>query len=142
MLCERLLDLPDRRYYQISLSDETGKVLCIFKMLGLYLYTLIIGHKSCNRLSILNKLTFQEKLQNVRTNNVFRQKSKNTTTSTKQKIKPKTLAETGNRTRVLSHKRGCVTFAPQSQLRVTMYATVTNKTDIVRFQRFAHHRRI
>jgi len=27
------------------------------KMLGLYLYTLIIGHKSCNMLSILNKLT-------------------------------------------------------------------------------------
>ena len=27
------------------------------KMLGLYLFTLIIGHKSCNTLSILNKLT-------------------------------------------------------------------------------------
>jgi len=27
------------------------------KMLGLYLYTLIIGHKSCKMLSILNKLT-------------------------------------------------------------------------------------
>ena len=27
------------------------------KMLGLYLYTLIIDHKSCNMLSILNKLT-------------------------------------------------------------------------------------
>ena len=27
------------------------------KMLGLYLYTLTIGHKSCNTLSILNKLT-------------------------------------------------------------------------------------
>ena len=27
------------------------------KMLGLNLYTLIIGHKSCNMLSILNKLT-------------------------------------------------------------------------------------
>jgi len=27
------------------------------KMLGLYLYTLKIGHKSCNMLSILNKLT-------------------------------------------------------------------------------------
>ena len=28
----------------------------MLKMLGLYLYTLIIGHKSCNILSILNKL--------------------------------------------------------------------------------------
>jgi len=40
-------------------------------MLGLYLYTLIIGHKSCNMLSILNKLTLQKELQNILTNNVF-----------------------------------------------------------------------
>jgi len=33
-------------------------------MLGLYLYTLIIAHKSCNVLSILNKLTLQNELQN------------------------------------------------------------------------------
>jgi len=32
-------------------------------MLGLYLYTLIIDHKSCNMLSILNKLTLQKELQ-------------------------------------------------------------------------------
>ena len=31
----------------------------------------IIGHKSCNMLSILNKLTLQNKLQNLSTNNVF-----------------------------------------------------------------------
>ena len=31
--------------------------LTILKMLGLYLYSIIIGHKSCNMLSILNKLT-------------------------------------------------------------------------------------
>jgi len=41
------------------------------KMLGQYLYTLIIGHKSCNILSILNKLTVQKELQNYVTNNVF-----------------------------------------------------------------------
>ena len=35
----------------------------ILKMLGLYLYTLIIGHKSCNMLSILNKLPLQKELQ-------------------------------------------------------------------------------
>jgi len=36
-------------------------------MLGLYLYTLIhvIGHKSCNMLSILNKLTLQKELQKM-----------------------------------------------------------------------------
>ena len=45
-------------------------------MLGLYLYTLIIGDKFCNMLSILNKLTLQKKLQNPVTNNVFWQKVK------------------------------------------------------------------
>ena len=44
------------------------------KMLGLYLYTLIISHKSCKMLSILNKLTLQRDLQNVVTNNVFMDK--------------------------------------------------------------------
>jgi len=42
-----------------------------FKMLGLYLYTLIMGHNSCKMLSILNKLTLQKELQNFVTNNVF-----------------------------------------------------------------------
>jgi len=41
------------------------------KMLGLYLYTRIIGHKSCNMLSIQNKLTLKKELQNFVTNNVF-----------------------------------------------------------------------
>jgi len=43
------------------------------KMLGLYLYTgiLLIGHKSHNMLSLLNKLTLQKKFQNYGTNNVF-----------------------------------------------------------------------
>ena len=44
------------------------------KMLGLYLYTLIISHKSCKMLSILNKLTLQKDLQNIVTNNVFMDK--------------------------------------------------------------------
>ena len=39
-------------------------------------------------LSILNKLTLQNELQNIVTNNFLWTKSKNTTT-TKQKIKPK-----------------------------------------------------
>jgi len=32
------------------------------KMLGMYLYTFIIGQTSCNMLSIVNKLTLQNKL--------------------------------------------------------------------------------
>ena len=43
----------------------------MLKMLALYLYILIIGHKSCNMLSILIKLTLQKALQNVATNIVF-----------------------------------------------------------------------
>jgi len=37
----------------------------MLKMLGLYLYTLIIGHKSCSRWSKLNKLLLQKELQSV-----------------------------------------------------------------------------
>jgi len=37
-------------------------------LLGLYLY---IGHKSCNTLSILNKLTLQKDLHNFVTNDVI-----------------------------------------------------------------------
>jgi len=40
-------------------------------MLGLYLYTLIIGHESCSMLSSLNKLTLHKELQKFATNNVF-----------------------------------------------------------------------
>jgi len=46
-------------------------------MLGLYLHALIIGHKSCNMLSILNKLTLQKEWQKcVTCNRVFGQKVK------------------------------------------------------------------
>jgi len=54
------------------------------KMLGLYLYTIIIGHKSCNMLSILNKLTLKRELQTFVTNNVFLDKKVKTQ---QQKIK-------------------------------------------------------
>jgi len=37
----------------------------------MYLYTLTIGKKSCNMLSILKKLTLQRKLQTFVTNSVF-----------------------------------------------------------------------
>jgi len=44
-------------------------------MLGLYLYSLIIEHKSCNVLSILNKLTLQKKLKQIVTNNAVSDKN-------------------------------------------------------------------
>jgi len=66
-------------------------------MLCLYLYTLIIGHKYCNMLSILhvNKLTLQMKLQNVVTNNVFLDKIVKTQQQNK-KSNIKSLAGAGN----------------------------------------------
>jgi len=64
-------------------------------MLGLYFYTLLIGHKSCNVLSILNKLALNKKLQNFETNNVFLEK-KSTTQRQQNKISNlKTLAGAG-----------------------------------------------
>ena len=64
------------------------------KMLGLYLYFLIIGHIYCNMLSMLNKLPLKKELQKIVENNVFWIKSKNTTT-TKQKSNIKPLAGAG-----------------------------------------------
>jgi len=59
----------------------------MLKMLGLYLYTLVISHKSC-KMYKLYKLTLQKDLHNFVTNNVFMDKIKNkikNTTTTKQK---------------------------------------------------------
>jgi len=58
-------------------------------MLGLYLYTLTISHKSSNMLRLLNKLTLYKELQTFETNNVFLDKKSKNTTTTKQKIKHK-----------------------------------------------------
>ena len=66
-------------------------------MLGLYLYTLTFSHKTSNMLRILNKLTLYKELQTFVTNNVFLdKKSKNITTTTKQKNQTKTLAGAGD----------------------------------------------
>ena len=54
-----------------SIVSKLGPKQPALKMLGRYLYTLIIGHKSCNMLSILNKLTLQKVLQNFVTNSVL-----------------------------------------------------------------------
>jgi len=63
----------------------------------MYLYTLIIGHKSCNMLSILKKLTLQKELPNVVTNNVFWTKDKAQQQQNKnKKSNIKSLGGTGN----------------------------------------------
>jgi len=69
-------------------------------MLGLYLYTLIIGHKSCNILSRRTNITLQKELQNCVTNNVFLTKNKNKIT-TQKKIKHKNPC----RSRDISHPK-------------------------------------
>ena len=40
-------------------------------MLGMYLYTLIIGHMSFKMLSILNKLILRKNLHNFVTNRIY-----------------------------------------------------------------------
>jgi len=54
-----------------TLGTEFVTCTYILKMLGLYLYTLIIGHNFCKMLSTLNNLTLQMKLQSCETNNVL-----------------------------------------------------------------------
>ena len=62
------------RYLQLCML-HTLLILCTgLKMLGLYLYTLIISHKSSKMLSILSKLILQKDLQNIVTNNLFMDK--------------------------------------------------------------------
>jgi len=56
----------------------------------------IIGHKSCNMLSILNKLTLQNKLQNLSTNNVVLDKKVNTQKQPKKISNIKPLPEPEN----------------------------------------------
>jgi len=101
----------------------------LLKMLGLFLYTLIIGHTYFNMLSILNKFTLQEKLHYFVTNTVFVQKSKNSTTA-KQNIKHKTpFPEPGIKLRTSRTQSGCVISAPPSQLTVTMDSSTTVNHD-------------
>ena len=54
------------------------------KMLGLYIDTIIIGHKLNSTLRILNELPLQKELQNFMTNDALRKK---TTTKQKDKVK-------------------------------------------------------
>jgi len=55
ILCLKLL--ADIAVKNVTILEKTQNIHSVrLKMLGLYLYTLIIGHKSCNMLGILNKL--------------------------------------------------------------------------------------
>ena len=74
---------------------ELFVIFNILKMLGLYLYTLIIGHKSCNMLCILNK-TLQKKLQTFVTNNVGVLTKKEQHNNNKTKNQTKIHAGAGN----------------------------------------------
>jgi len=77
----------------------------LLKMLGLYLYTLIISHKSCNLLSILNKLTVQKKCKSLWHIMCFRTKNKQKHNNKTKKSNIKTLAGAGNWTRDLLHPK-------------------------------------
>jgi len=87
-------------------------------MLGLYLNNLIIGHKSCNMLSIPNELPLQKKLQKIVTNVFIGQKSKNTTPTQQKNQHKKPLSEPGIEPGTSRIESGCVTFAQPSQLRL------------------------
>jgi len=70
------------------------KQLEMLKMLGLYLYTLIISHKFCKLLSILNKLTLQKDMQHFKS--VIMDKKVKTQQQQNRKSNLKTLAGAGN----------------------------------------------
>jgi len=99
-------------------------------MLGLYLYTLIISHKSSNMLRILNKLTLFKKLQTFVTNNVFLDKKVKTQQQQNKKSNIKTLARAGDWTQDLLHpKRMRYQVAPPSLLRVSIVVKLFNCFD-------------
>ena len=77
---------------------------------------------------ILNKLTLQKELQNVVQLMCFGQKGKNSTT-TKQKIKIKTLTTAGNRTRDILHPKRMRYHCPANQLRVSIVVKLFNCFD-------------
>jgi len=65
-------------------------------MLGLYLFTLIISHKSFKMLRLLNKLTLYKELQTSVRNNVFLDKKEKAQQQQNKKSNIKTLAGAGD----------------------------------------------
>jgi len=68
----------------------------LLKMLGLHLYSIIIGNKYCSMLSILNKLTLYKELQTFLKYNVFLDKKVKTQQQQNKKSNIKALAAAGN----------------------------------------------
>jgi len=85
----------------VSFMNYIYSSLTALKMLSMYLYTLLISHKSCKMLRMLNKLTLQKDLQNVVTNNAFIDKKYKHNNNKTKKYNIKTVAGTGNWTRYL-----------------------------------------
>jgi len=127
-------------YFDINLKTQ-GHVLdhpghlSFLTMLGLYIYTLEFGHKSCNMLSILNKLALQKELHNCVTNNVFLDKNHINNKTKNQTLKP--LPETGIETGTCCTQSECVTTAPPSQLIVSN--AVAKGRNINKQNEFAGH---
>jgi len=104
-------------------------------MLLLYLYTLIICHKSCNMLSILNKLTLQKEVQLCKIlwqTICFWQKVKTTTTTKQKKSNRKnSLLVPGIELGNSCTQSGCVTNVPTSQLRILIVVKLLNCFDVM-----------
>jgi len=98
MFVERLNNTITFVLRGITLTPMFGGSLYIIylKMLGLYLYTLRISHKSANMLGILNKLTLQKEWQHFVTNNVFFDRKLKTQQQQNKKSNIKTSAGAGN----------------------------------------------
>jgi len=108
----------DNLYFYKSIFKAIQSFINSLKMLGLYLYTFIIGHKYCNMLSILNKWTLHKELHIFLLIMCFWTRSKNTTTTKEKKSNIKTLDGPGNWTRdLLQPKRmlyHCTTESTES----------------------------
>jgi len=118
--------------------ENVKELFCLFplkssalNMLGLHLYTLIIGHKSCNMLCILNKWTLLKKKQTFVTKVVLCETIKNTTTTKQYNQTYKPLPEPGIEPGTSCTKSGCVTTAPPSQLRVSIVVKLFTCFDVM-----------
>jgi len=96
-------------------------------MLGLYLYTLIISHKSSNMLRILNKLTLYQELQAFVTNNLYLDKKVKSQQQQNKKSNIKNSCwSRGFEPGTSCTQSGCVTTAPPSQLGVSIVVKLLN----------------
>jgi len=103
------------------------------KLLDLFLDTIIIGHKLCYMLSILNELTLQKEIHNFVTDNVFRtKKAKPQQQQQNIKLNIKIIARTGFEPGTSCIQGECVTFGPPSQmeLQIAMRRNVNKQPNL------------